>query len=134
MESHALGQLLILLASSVLVVTLLRRLKLPPIVGYLAVGIVLGPEALSLAGSDTTRVLAEYGVVFLVFTLGLEFSYPRMLAMRWEVFGLGGAQVEKPEILQQISSLFVILHIPPPYSTFCNNYSTYRIYFASPAL
>jgi len=93
MESNALGQLLILLASSVLVVTLLRRFKLPPIVGYLAVGMVLGSEALSLAGSDTTRVLADYGVVFLVFTLGLEFSYPRMLAMRWEVFGLGGAQV-----------------------------------------
>ena len=93
MESNALGQLLILLASSVLVVTVFRRMKLPPIVGYLAVGMVLGPEALSLAGSDTTRVMAEYGVVFLVFTLGLEFSYPRMLAMRWEVFGLGGAQV-----------------------------------------
>ena len=93
MEANALGQLLILLASSVLVVTVLRRLKLPPIVGYLAVGILLGPEALSLAGSETTKVLAEYGVVFLVFTLGLEFSYPRMLAMRWEVFGVGGAQV-----------------------------------------
>ena len=93
MEANALGQLLILLASSVLVVTVLRRLKLPPIVGYLAVGILLGPEAFSLAGSETTKVLAEYGVVFLVFTLGLEFSYPRMLAMRWEVFGVGGAQV-----------------------------------------
>jgi CPA2 family monovalent cation:H+ antiporter-2 len=93
MQSSALGQLLILLASSVLVVTLFRRMKLPPIVGYLAVGMLLGSDALSLAGSDTTRVMAEYGVVFLVFTLGLEFSYPRMLAMRREVFGLGGAQV-----------------------------------------
>jgi monovalent cation:H+ antiporter-2, CPA2 family len=93
MQSSALGQLLILLACSVLVVTVFRRMKLPPIVGYLAVGMLLGPEALSLAGSDTTQVMAEYGVVFLVFTLGLEFSYPRMLAMRWEVFGLGGAQV-----------------------------------------
>jgi len=93
MRSTALEQLLILLACSVVVVTVFRRMKLPPIVGYLAVGMLLGPEALSLAGTDTTRVLAEYGVVFLVFTLGLEFSYPRMLAMRWEVFGLGGAQV-----------------------------------------
>ncbi len=93
MHSNALGQLLILLASSVLVVTLLRRLKLPPIVGYLAVGMLLGPAALSVAGADTTRIMAEYGVVFLVFTLGLEFSFPRMVAMRWQVFGLGGAQV-----------------------------------------
>jgi len=93
MPSSALGQLLILLASSVLVVTLLRRIMLPPIVGYLAVGMLLGPAALSIAGADTTRVMAEYGVVFLVFTLGLEFSFPRMVAMRWQVFGLGGAQV-----------------------------------------
>ena len=93
MQSNALGQLLILLASSVLVVTLMRRMKLPPIVGYLAVGMALGPAALSVAGAETTRVMAEYGVVFLVFTLGLEFSFPRMVAMRWQVFGLGGAQV-----------------------------------------
>lgn len=93
MQSDALSQLLILLAASVLVVTLLRRLKLPPIVGYLAVGVLLGPAAFSIAGSETTHVLAEFGVVFLVFTLGLEFSYPRMVAMRWEVFGIGGAQV-----------------------------------------
>ncbi len=93
MHSNALGQLLILLASSVLVVTLLRRMKLPPIVGYLTVGMLLGPAAFRVTGSDTTRVMAEYGVVFLVFTLGLEFSFPRMVAMRWQVFGLGGAQV-----------------------------------------
>lgn len=93
MTPTALSQLLILLACSVLVVTVFRRMKLPLILGYLAVGMLLGPEALSLAGNETTRVLAEFGVVFLVFTLGLEFSFPRMLAMRWEVFGLGGAQV-----------------------------------------
>lgn len=93
MQSSALGQWLLLLASSVLVVTLFRRMKLPPIVGYLAVGMLLGPAALHMAGAETTRVMAEYGVVFLVFTLGLEFSFPRMIAMRWQVFGLGGAQV-----------------------------------------
>src|SRR5690348_5166403 len=93
MTSTALSQLLILLAFSVLVVTVFRRMKLPPILGYLAVGMLLGSESLSVAGGETTRVLAEFGVVFLVFTLGLEFSFPRMLAMRWEVFGLGGAQV-----------------------------------------
>ena len=54
---------------------------------------LLGPAAFRVTGSDTTRIMAEYGVVFLVFTLGLEFSFPRMVAMRWQVFGLGGAQV-----------------------------------------
>jgi CPA2 family monovalent cation:H+ antiporter-2 len=67
---------------------------LPSIVGYLAVGMLLGPHALAWAvDNDTTRLLADFGVVFLVFTLGLEFSLPRLLAMRWEVLGVGGAQV-----------------------------------------
>jgi monovalent cation:H+ antiporter-2, CPA2 family len=94
MVSSALTQLLVLLAFSLLVVAGFRRLDLPPILGYLAVGMLLGPHVLNLASNDeTTRVLAEFGVVFLVFTLGLEFSLPRMMAMRWEVLGLGGAQV-----------------------------------------
>jgi len=93
MTSTVLSQLLILLAFSVLVVAVFRRFELPPILGYLAVGLLLGPSALNLATSgDTTQVLAEFGVVFLVFTLGLEFSLPRMLVMKREVLGLGGGQ------------------------------------------
>ena len=94
MISSVLGQLLVLLAFSILIVAAFRRFELPPVLAYLAVGMLLGPHALNLAANDeTTRLLAELGVVFLVFTLGLEFSLPRMLAMRWEVLGLGGAQV-----------------------------------------
>jgi CPA2 family monovalent cation:H+ antiporter-2 len=94
MHSGPLLQILILLAASVCVVAGVRRLALPAIVGYLAVGMLLGPHALAWAvDNDTTRLLADFGVVFLVFTLGLEFSLPRLLAMRWEVLGVGGAQV-----------------------------------------
>jgi monovalent cation:H+ antiporter-2, CPA2 family len=89
----ALPQLLVLLAFSVLVVALFRRLTLPPIVGYLAVGMVLGPHALDLASERIAPILSELGVVFLVFTLGLEFSLPRLMAMRREALGIGGAQV-----------------------------------------
>src|SRR5580658_7858880 len=89
-----LTQVLILLASSVLLVTLARRVGLPTTLAYLAVGVVLGPHALKIVSdSGTTRQLAELGVAFLLFTLGLEFSLPRMLAMRREVFGLGALQV-----------------------------------------
>ena len=88
-----LPQLLILLAFSVLVVSLFRRLAMPPIVGYLAVGMLLGPYVLNVASDGIAPVLAELGVVFLVFTLGLEFSLPRMLSMRREALGIGGAQV-----------------------------------------
>ncbi len=94
MHHDPLLQILILLTASVCVVAGVRKLGLPAILGYLAVGMLLGPHAFALAqDSETTQLLADFGVVFLVFTLGLEFSLPRLVAMRWEVLGVGGAQV-----------------------------------------
>jgi CPA2 family monovalent cation:H+ antiporter-2 len=94
MIKEPLTQVLILLAGSLLIVTLVRRLRLPAILGYLLTGMALGPFAFGLvADSSVTQLLAELGVTFLLFTLGLEFSLPRMLAMKREVFGLGAAQV-----------------------------------------
>jgi CPA2 family monovalent cation:H+ antiporter-2 len=94
MHNDPLLQILILLAASVCVVAGVRKLALPAILGYLVVGMLLGPHALALAvDNETTQLLADFGVVFLVFTLGLEFSLPRLVAMRWEVLGVGGAQV-----------------------------------------
>jgi CPA2 family monovalent cation:H+ antiporter-2 len=92
--SEALELVLILLASAVLVVVLFRSLSLPPLLGYLIVGVAIGPHALGwVADVPATRQLAEFGVVFLMFTLGLEFSLPRLVQMRGLVLGLGGAQV-----------------------------------------
>jgi CPA2 family monovalent cation:H+ antiporter-2 len=94
MPGEFLSQILILLAGSLLVLSLVRHFKLPPILGYLVVGMLLGPNSLGLvANDDTVRLLAEIGVVFLVFTLGLEFSLARMVAMKSEVLGVGGLQV-----------------------------------------
>jgi CPA2 family monovalent cation:H+ antiporter-2 len=94
MFDSPLSLILVLLAASVFVVTLARRLGLPSILGYVTVGLILGPHAIGLfPESDTTHLLAELGVVFLLFTLGLEFSWPRMVALRREVFGLGSLQV-----------------------------------------
>jgi monovalent cation:H+ antiporter-2, CPA2 family len=78
-----LSQVLLLLACAVFLVTVVRRLGLPAMMGYLLVGLALGPHALGIVSdSGTTRLLAELGVAFLLFTLGLEFSLPRMIAMR----------------------------------------------------
>jgi CPA2 family monovalent cation:H+ antiporter-2 len=94
MAGDILSQILILLAGSLLVLSLVRRFALPPILGYLLVGMLLGPHALGLVADDASvRLLAEIGVVFLVFTLGLEFSLARMIAMKSEVLGVGGLQV-----------------------------------------
>ena len=89
-----LTQVLILLAAAVLLVTLARRLGLSTAVPYLIVGLALGPHALAVvSGSATVTLLADLGVAFLLFTLGLDFALPRLIAMRREVFGLGALQV-----------------------------------------
>src|SRR5215813_1809524 len=90
----ALPVALILLASAVLVVAAFRHFSLPAILGYLLVGAVIGPHGLGLVpDTQDRRYLAEFGVVFLMFSVGLEFSLPQLVAMRRVVFGFGGAQV-----------------------------------------
>jgi len=90
----ALSLVLLLLGASVLAVVICRRINLPPVLGYLFVGSVIGPHALNLM-NDMYRAeyLAEFGVVFLMFSIGLEFSLPKLYAMKRIVFGLGLLQV-----------------------------------------
>ncbi len=88
------NQLLIILSVSVFAIALFHRLGLPDTLAYLIVGIVLGPTATGIIDTSfDITLLAEIGVVFLLFSLGLEFSLPNVLAMRRVVFGLGGLQV-----------------------------------------
>lgn len=85
---------LILLTTAVLAVVVFRSLRLPPMLGYLLAGVIIGPHALGLIADDAeTRHLAEFGVVFLMFSIGLEFSLPKLIAMKRLVFGFGTLQV-----------------------------------------
>ena len=85
---------LLYLLAAVLAVVVCRTLKQPPMLGYLAAGVLIGPHALALASnSEGVRHLGEFGVVFLMFAIGLDFSLPKLRAMRKFVFGLGLAQV-----------------------------------------
>jgi monovalent cation:H+ antiporter-2, CPA2 family len=91
---NALELTLLYLLAAVLGVVVCRMLKLPAMLGYLAVGVVIGPNALALAQNSTSiRYLAEFGVVFLMFVIGLEFNLPKLRSMRKHVFGLGMLQV-----------------------------------------
>lgn len=88
------ANLLIILASSLVVIALFQRLRLPPVLGYLCVGLMIGPTAFNWVNeSEHLPDVAELGVVFLLFSLGLEFSLSKMLALRKVVFRLGSQQV-----------------------------------------
>src|SRR5689334_9120542 len=89
-----LQSVLVLLATAVLVVVVFRSLRLPPMLGYLIVGVAIGPHALAwIADTTAVRGLAEIGVAFLMFSIGLEFSLAKLVTMRRIVLGLGTAQV-----------------------------------------
>ena len=105
--TNSLQLLLILLAVAVGVVVLCRILRLPAMLGYLIVGILIGPHALGwIPDAPETRHLAEFGVVFLMFSIGLEFSLARLRIMQRVVFGLGTAQVLATILLVMLTSLF----------------------------
>lgn len=83
-----------LLAAMVLAVGLFQRVRIPSSLGYLLVGALIGPHALGLvASAESIRLVAEFGIVFLLFTIGLNFSLPQIYALRHTVFGLGTGQV-----------------------------------------
>ncbi len=93
-EYGYINDILILLAVSLAVGVVFLRLRLPPILGYLTVGILVGPYGFAWIDDTVhTRALAEFGVVFLLFTIGLEFSLPQLIRMKRIVLWLGGAQV-----------------------------------------
>ena len=91
---NTLHLILILLAAAVVVIVVCRLVRLPAILGYLAVGIAVGPHAMAwVPDRADTHYLGEFGIVFLMFSIGLEFSLPQLRAMRRAVFGLGLLQV-----------------------------------------
>ena len=113
MNELGLANILLLIASAVFVVTVFRRLELPPAPGYILVGMLLGPRALRLFPSTgEAGFLAEFGVVFLLFTLGLEFSLPRLVAMRWQMVGLGGVQVLVTSLLAAAVASWAAVPLP----------------------
>lgn len=105
------ANLLIILASSLVVIALFRRLRLPPVLGYLCVGLLVGPSAFDWVNeSEHLPDVAELGVVFLLFSLGLEFSLSKMIALRQVVFRLGSQQVLISTAL--LGLLLILLGMP----------------------
>lgn len=110
---NALELTLLYLLAAVLGVVVCRLLKLPAMLGYLAVGVIIGPNALAIAqNSSSIRYLAEFGVVFLMFVIGLEFNLPKLRSMRRHVFGLGLAQVLLTMLIATAGSLALAWLLP----------------------
>ncbi len=114
----ALELTLVYLLAAVLGVVAFRMMKLPPMLGYLTVGVLIGPHAMALA-KDTTGIqhLAEFGVVFLMFVIGLEFNIAKLRAMRRHVFGLGLLQVSLTMLGATLVLLALGLWLPAPWKT-----------------
>ena len=121
--------LVLFLATAGIVVPLFKRLKISPILGFLGAGVVLGPQGLgalarqapwlgafTVGEPEEVAQLAEFGVVFLLFTIGLELSWERLRAMRRMVFGLGGAQVVAGAALLAAAGM-AFLHLQPLVAT-----------------
>lgn len=105
MTSHL--ELLAILSSAVLIVWLFRRLQLPAILAYLVAGVLVGEHGLALAQEHVDyEHFAELGIVFLLFTLGLEFSLPKLLAMRHLVVTVGSLQVIISLVLFMLVAMF----------------------------
>jgi len=105
---------LLYLVAAVIGVVACRFLKLPPMLGFLTAGVLIGPHALALAqNSEGIRHLGEFGVVFLMFVIGLEFSLPKLRAMRKHVFGLGLLQVLLTMAIATVGALLIASFLPP---------------------
>lgn len=94
LEMENLAQILLLLAVATGVIVAFQRLGIPTSLGYLLVGVILGPHTFGPTVSvPEFQALAEFGVVFLLFTIGLSFSIPQLKVLRHQVLGLGTGQV-----------------------------------------
>ncbi len=93
-HSQNLADVLVFLAAAVVIVPVFRKFRSSPILGYLVAGIIIGPHGLAIIGdTEAATTLAEFGVVFLLFMIGLELSVGRLRTLGSKVFGLGSLQV-----------------------------------------
>lgn len=107
MNFNILETILIVLFLTLLISVLFRHLRLPIILGYLVAGALVGPHALGLISNiHPINELAEFGIVFLLFTIGLDFSLPKLISLKYSVFILGSLQVLITMIITAIVGLW----------------------------
>ena len=107
--SASLVEIVIFLAAAVIAVPIAQRLKLGSVLGYLLAGVIIGPWGLGLIGQvEEVLHLAEFGVVFLLFIIGLEMQPRRLWALRKAILGLGGLQVVATSVVLGVAAHWVM--------------------------
>ncbi|WP_114389232.1 monovalent cation:proton antiporter-2 (CPA2) family protein [Notoacmeibacter marinus] len=109
-EASLYGEAVLLLAGAVVAAPLFKRIGLGTVLGYIAAGILIGPVARLIADGEEILHIAELGVVFLLFLIGLELKPSRLWALRRDIFGLGLSQVM---LTGFIISLLLLIFLPP---------------------
>lgn len=108
MELNFLEIILCVFFISLAVTLIFRKLRLSIILGYLLVGALLGPHAIGIMhNSSYAKHLAEFGIVFLMFTVGLEFSLPKLFSLRYSVFVIGSLQVLLTILITTVCGIFL---------------------------
>ncbi len=107
-DSGILLSVLILIATAIVVVMIFKNLKLSPVLGYLVAGGIIGDYGFKIVTSSQVHFLAEFGVVFLLFAIGLELSFERLKVMRKYVFGLGSLQVIITSIVIALGAFYFV--------------------------
>jgi glutathione-regulated potassium-efflux system ancillary protein KefC/glutathione-regulated potassium-efflux system protein KefB len=103
-----LAQIAIFLASAVIAIPIFRRFKLGSVLGYLTAGIIIGPASLGLISSvDTTENIGQFGIVLLMFVIGLELQPSRLWVLRRSILGLGAAQVAVTTVFLGSAAYFI---------------------------
>jgi len=114
MNFGILETILTILFASLVTSFIFRKLKLPVVLGYLSVGALLGPNVLDIIPDiEAIKKLAEFGVVFLMFTVGLEFSYSKLFALKKAVFVIGGLQVILSSIITSLIGIWLGMDLLP---------------------
>ena len=104
-----LAQIAIFLAAAVIAIPIFRRFKLGSVLGYLTAGIIIGPSSLRLIDTvEATQHIAEFGIVLLMFVIGLELQPSRLWVLRKPIFGLGSAQVAVTTVLVSVAAFFAV--------------------------
>lgn len=117
MEIDFLKQLLVVLSATIAILYLFQKLRLPAIVGFLLVGLLIGPNGVGLIeGFAQVEILAEIGVALLLFAIGIEFSLAALLSVQWRVIWAGLLQVVATVIV--VAALARLLGAPAPQAVF----------------